>query len=284
MDSTSTPVIGSLGKVRTAFWRIHQDFLMPHRLAEYRSMLACAVEHGYRIISVEDWAAIVQSKSQQSQQSQQSSLANQKLLVLRHDVDTDPTQMLLTAEIEYEFKAGASYFFRLATLNSRVVRTVAERGFHVSYHFEEIASFAKQHRLLSRAQIEARMPEIHALFAANITELRQRFGLPMRLVCSHGDWINRRLGLMNHALLADQSFRDQIGIDFETYDAALVQPMKSYVSDYPAPFWWKPNPPLAHFKHGDSPLGILTHPRQWRSSIHNATDIVQRAIEGFRYR
>ncbi len=248
---------------------------MPHRLADYRALLAGAVDNGYRVISVEDWAARTRLST---------SPGSEKLLVLRHDVDTDPTQMLLTAEIEQEFKAGASYFFRLPTMNARVVHAVAERGFHVSYHFEELATFAKQHRVSSRAQIEARMPEIQALFASNITSLRDRFGLPMRLVCSHGDWINRRLGIMNHAVLESRAFRAQIGVDFETYDAELVAPMHSYISDYPAPFWWKPSAPASALQRGDSPLGVLTHPRQWRASMRNATDIVQRMIEGVHYR
>lgn len=275
MQTSVTPVIGSLGKARTAFWRVYQDFLMPNRLNVYRDMLADASNSGYRIISVEDWAGRLSS---------QPPPAAEKLLVLRHDVDTDPTQMLLSAEIEREFNAGASYFFRLPTMNPRVVNAVAEHGFHVSYHFEELATFAKQQRLRSRGEVEARMPEIQALFAENISKLRQQFGQPMRLVCSHGDWINRRLGIMNHALLADRTFRQQIGVDFETYDAELVKPMRAYVSDYPAPFWWKPQTPQACLQRGDSPLGVLTHPRQWRASIHNATDILERIVEGAAYR
>lgn len=237
-------------------------------------MLAVAVDSGYRIISVEDWAAIGQTE-----------VVNipPKLLILRHDVDTDPAQMMLSSDIEREFNAGASYFFRLSTMHPRVVDALAERGFHVSYHFEELATFAKKNRLKHRAQVETRMSEIQDLFAANVTGLRKQFGLPMRLVCSHGDWVNRRLGIMNHAILASRDFRAQIGVDFETYDDELVNPMKAYVSDYPAPFWWKPAAPQSRLRLGESPLGVLTHPRQWQSSIHNATDIAQRIVEGLYY-
>ena len=273
MASDSAPTVGSLGFAQTALWRAYQDFLMPNRLSEYRTVLELARDRGYQMVSVEQWAQMVRAGK-----------INRKLIVLRHDVDTDPTQTLLSAEIEKAVGANASYFFRLPTMNASVVRKMASSGFHVSYHFEELATFAKAHRLRSVSQVQARMPEIRDLFASNLTQLRRTFGLDMRIVCSHGDWMNRRLGIMNHAVVADQEFRRALDIEYETYDTELVKPLAAYVSDYPGPWWWRPQSPSAHLEQEVGPLGILTHPRQWRRRLYNAVDIAERLYEGITYK
>lgn len=262
-------------KMRVAGWRVYQDFLMPNRLDDYRNLLEAAAENGYQMLSVEQWAALIEQRALQ---------AHERYFVLRHDVDTDPTQMLLTIGIERVYKAQASYFFRLSTMDPRVVREVADAGFHVSYHFEELAAYAKEMRLTTGAQVQAKMPQIRRRFLINLSELRRRFALPMDIVCSHGDWMNRRLGIMNHAILADPEFRIEAGIRHETYDAALMAPMNAYISDQPAPVWWRPASPIEAVRQGVSPLGLLTHPRQWRPSILNAHDIAVRTMEGLSYR
>ena len=47
------------------------------------------------------------------------------------------------------------------------------------------------------------MPEAKAEFAANLETIRSRTGLPMPVVSAHGDFVNRRLGMANWAILAD---------------------------------------------------------------------------------
>ena len=89
MASDSAPTVGSLGFAQTALWRAYQDFLMPNRLSEYRTVLELARDRGYQMVSVEQWAQMVRAGK-----------INRKLIILRHDVDTDPTQTLLSAEIE----------------------------------------------------------------------------------------------------------------------------------------------------------------------------------------
>lgn len=262
-------------RVRIAGWRLYQDFLMPSRLDIYRALLETAAAQGYRMISVEQWAEVL---------ARDSAGIGEKYFILRHDVDTDPSQTLLSSQIERVYKAQASYFFRLSTMSPQVVRQVADEGFHVSYHFEELATYAKAHRLGSRAEVEAHMPRIRRQFLDNLSGLRRRFALPMRIVCSHGDWMNRRLGIMNHAILADPAFRMEAGIDYETYDAELMDPMQRYISDQAAPVWWRPMNPTEALRQGISPLGLLTHPRQWRASIGNVPEIATRLIEGVDYR
>ena len=273
MAAPQAPKVGSLGFAQTALWRGYQDFLMPSRLHEYRKVLETARDHGYQMISVAQWAQRVEAGHTAG-----------KIVVLRHDVDTDPRQTLISSQIEQSVGASASYFFRLPTMNAQVVRTVADRGFHVSYHFEELASYAKQYRLRNADEVQTHMPRIQQQFGANLTKLRNKFGLDMRIVCSHGDWMNRKLGVMNHALVADEGLRRELGIDYETYDAALVKPMAAYVSDYPGPWWWRPEMPATHLEKGIGPIGILTHPRQWRRRLYNAVDIAQRMYEGAAYK
>lgn len=252
---------------------------MPSRLPEYRRLLARASELGYRLISVEQWAELLKSTPSMAE-------GGTRLLVLRHDVDTDAAFTLLSRQVELEFGASASYFYRQSTMDARVIEAVMRDGFHVSYHFEELADVAKKRGLRDAQAVRARMGEIQELFASNLQRLRQQFGWSARIVCSHGDWINRRLGLRNLALLDDPVFRARVNVEHETYDAPLMDPLRGYYTDAQPPIYWrKSGSPVPALEAGLTPLGLLTHPRQWRPSpLSNTAETGRRVAEGLSYR
>lgn len=264
----------SLG--RLAYWRLYQDFLMSNRNGEYEALLVHALDKGYKVVSVEQWAQLL---------AEHGATVPFRVMIMRHDVDTDEKQTLESSEVEQRLGVGASYFFRWLTMSPQIIEQVSRRGLHTSYHFEEVADFAKRHRLRSAEQVVARMPEIRDMFAANVDRLRRQFGWSMRMVCSHGDWLNRRLGIRNLALLEDRPFRQQMGIEWETYDEPLMKPMAAYFSDVDAPRWWKPSHPMDAVSAGVTPIGILTHPKQWRADLRcNAVELYTRISEGLAYR
>lgn len=261
---------------RRAAWRIYQDFFMASRMGEYRQLLETASRRGYEILSVDQWAGVL---------AQGPAPKTRKFLIIRHDVDTDAELTLQWAQIERAVGAGASYFYRWLTMIPKVVEEVTRQGFHVSYHFEEIADYAKEKRLRTRQDVLASMPAIQDRFAANLTTLRDRYGWDMRIVCSHGDWVNRLLKTPNHTLLADPEFRRRVGVDYETYDAVLMDPLDAYFSDIDPPRWWRPDNPLQAVERDVSPIGILTHPKQWRRNVRcNTVELATRFYEGFAYR
>ncbi|MFT3800666.1 MAG: hypothetical protein QM766_05540 [Burkholderiaceae bacterium] len=250
---------------------------MPTRLPEYRRLLTTALDHGYRVISVEEWARLL---------DQPPGPSIGKLMVMRHDVDTDAALTIKWSEIERDAGVGASYFYRQTTMDGRVIEAVMRAGFHVSYHFEEIAEVAKERRLGSEQAIRQHMPEMQQRFARNLDAMRARFGLDGRIVCSHGDWMNRRLGVRNLELLRDPAFRQQAGVDYETYDEALMTPLNGYYTDsQPPSYWRRSGSPFDAIHAGITPIGVLTHPRQWQPNFaSNTAETWRRISEGLAYR
>ena len=251
-------------------WRLHQAFLMGDRLDEFEDLLGLVHRMGYRVLSVRQWIDRLEA----------GRAREARVLVLRHDVDTDPPTALRMAELEHGLGMQGSFYFRLGTFDDRVVRRLLEMGMDVGYHFEEIATFAKRHRLGCPRAVLARMPEIADAFVANLSALRARYGLPFDVVCSHGDWANRALRLPNHALLEDPALRARAGVSHEVYDAALVEPLAARFSDCDRPALWRPADPRAALQAGLSPVKILVHPSQWKASVrHNLLELATRSSE-----
>lgn len=259
--------------MRRVWHRIYSDFLMPPRLAEYRSLLEAALNRGYEVHSVLSfWQA-----------SRGGLDPGRRYLINRHDVDTDVGTALQMHRIEQDLGVRASYCFRLRTLNVPFMREIERAGSEASYHFEEIATVSKQKGLCTRQQVEQHMPEIRALFRSNFTYVRALTGLPMLTVASHGDFVNRRLRIANHELLNDD-LRRELGIVVEAYDESLTSLFTERFTDTLYPRFWRTYSPLVAIERGDAVIQILTRPRHWRSApLVNLADNLRRLTEGVTY-
>lgn len=264
------------GPLKKLGWRLYEELILPPRQDEYRQLLQAARDQGYQVIDNEQWLAMVRAGGP---------APGQRVLVMRHDIDTDPRLSLQWHRIEHELGCRASYYFRQSTCDEQVIRTLAAAGVHVSYHFEELATVAKQRRLKSPEAARAAFPEAQALFGRNLKAWRERFGLPMTVVCSHGDWMNRHLKMPNRLLLKDDALRQQLGIDSECYDDEVMQPFACYLSDSNPPHFWVRGEPFALIAQGTTPLGILTHPKSWRAHWpSNFSELTGRIVEALRFR
>ncbi|MDO4905409.1 MAG: hypothetical protein Q4A16_07665 [Lautropia sp.] len=257
-------------------WRLYEELLQPSRLDEYHRLLQTALDRGYHVIDNAQWLTMVQA----------GSIAhNQKVLVMRHDIDTDPRLALDWHRIEQALGCRASYYFREATADADVIRQLAEAGVHVSYHFEELATLAKVQRLKTPSAVRQAMPAIHELFAHNLQRWRERFKLPMDIVCSHGDWMNRHLKMPNRILLQDAKLRERLGIRSECYDDEVMKPFAAYISDHNPPDYWVRGEPFSLLAADTSPLGILTHPKSWRvNRASNLRELSTRIKEALQFK
>lgn len=260
-------------KMGQVWSRLYADFLMPCRLDDYQRVLLTAFGEGYRFHSVRSFWEALQGGHD---------LAGRHL-ILRHDIDTDCSTARAMFSIEQKVKACSSFYFRLSTVDVALMREIEKAGSEASYHFEEIATVAKRRRLHYREEVSLYMAEIRHIFRKNLEYLRSRTGLAMVTVASHGDFVNRGLGMANWELL-DGRLRQELGIRVEAYDAELNRPITSRHSDSPYPEFWQPDSPTAAFLRGEPVVYILTHPRHWRvSRWENLVDNVQRLLEGVRY-
>jgi hypothetical protein len=238
----------------------------------YRQLLASALAASYHVESVEAfWRRISAGTIDQ----------NARYLIVRHDIDSGPRTARLMWMIERSLGIHASYYFRLKTLDLGLMRRIGADGGEASYHYEELATVAKRRHIRDPGMLRRFIPEAQALFARNLERLRRDSGQPMRTVASHGDFVNRDLGVINHELLADAGFRASVGIELETYDDAFMAHVTSRHADLMYPEFWTPSAPEEAIAAGEHVVYLLIHSRGWNvEPLVNARDDLERLWEG----
>lgn len=241
--------------MKTLINRLYSDYLMPSRLGEYETLLLEAQQAGYRQLSVRTFYRRMQKGKGQVD----------KVLVHRHDIDSDVRTARKMFALEVKHGVSASYYFRLSTLDVGFMRDIEAAGGEASYHYEEVASYAKRHRLRRADDVRARFPEIREEFERNFLRIREQLGMPMATVASHGDFANRRLNVINHELLCDPGLRERCGIECESYDSELLRHFDLYISDQPYPVYYVPLSPFEALRRHER-ICFLTHPVQWETN------------------
>ncbi|MEZ5265535.1 MAG: hypothetical protein R2755_27985 [Acidimicrobiales bacterium] len=122
---------------------------------------------------------------------------------------TDAPTVLAMAYEQHRW-AGGSFFFRLSTFEPRGGRRMP-CGFHVGYHFEEVATYAKRHGLIHAAACAA-TPAIADELATNLEGLRRRSGLPLDVLASHGDWEEPPARPVQRRAAGRPALRDRLGV------------------------------------------------------------------------
>jgi hypothetical protein len=256
--------------------RMHEDFFMRSRLDEYRRLLETALEEGYTVCSLRRFLQTHRSGLQ----------PGVRYILLRHDVDTGVQTAQAMWEIEQRLGINASYYFRLRTIAPQFMRAVDERGGEASYHFEELSALAKSRRIQTREAALSLLKDARDLFARNLRGLRRRTGLKMEIVASHGDWINRKLGVQNSEILASPEFRAAVGVELEAYDSLVMDAVLKHSDGPPLHRWlWERRDPSRSIRSGIPALQILVHPRHWRvERFENLVDNATRCAEEVRHR
>lgn len=247
--------------MNTFFNRVYADYLMPSRLGEYEALLRAANDAGYAQVSVRSFFRDL---------NRQQHVPAHATLVHRHDIDSDLRTAKKMFAIENRHGVHASYYFRLSTLDYGFMREIEAAGSEASYHYEEVADFAKRHRIRKSEELRRRFPEIRELFARNISQIATRLGAPLATVASHGDFANRRLNVINHELLRDKALRRRCGIECESYDAELLRGFDLYITDRKYPVHFYPMSPFAALGRYQR-ICMLTHPVQWETNWVEST-------------
>lgn len=255
--------------------RIYTDYFMRSRVKEYKNVLSEVLSEGYEIIGVGDYYHRICTHGMAK---------SHKILVNRHDIDTDPGTARRMFEIERELGVGSTFYFRLTTLDISLMRHISEYGGEVGYHFEEVASYAKRNNIKTKAGIMARIEEIREEFKVNFRHIESRLGHPISNVASHGDFANRALGVTNHLVTDCNKIREELGIELEAYDEVLLSSFDIYIADRPPPVGFAPKGPIDAILAGHKKICMLTHPRQWHASWRdNTRENILRAYEGWKW-
>lgn len=110
---------------------------------------------------------------------------NNKVVIMRHDVDRLPMNALLMAKLEKEHCIYSSYYFRIVKKSNdpKIIHAIANLGHEIGYHYEDL-SIAKGNVHMA---IES--------FQKNLEYFRKFY--PVRTIAMHGSpiskWDNRLL-------------------------------------------------------------------------------------------
>lgn len=92
----------------------------------YSRMLTALLAANYRFVSVEDYF---------------SGIGNDRMVILRHDIDSSPKRALTIAGIESELNIKSTFYFRysIARKCPDIVKSIVSLGHEVGYHYEELS-------------------------------------------------------------------------------------------------------------------------------------------------
>ena len=256
--------------------RIYEDYLKPSRLPEYRAVLEYFKEAGYRMVGILEWHKMVTAGG-----------GLNKVFINRHDIDTSPKVAREMFEIEksvYGHEGSATYYFRDSTVDKKLIADIENYGYETGYHYEELATYEKLHKLKNVEKMRAALPECRKMFLDDVKRFREETGSRCMTVASHGDFINTRYKIQNVEILADEDTRENAGIVAEAYDKVVTQPIGARYADQVL---------LGKFseevKKGIAErynvVMMLTHPRNWKVDVvANTLDNLGRFLQGWKYR
>lgn len=247
---------------------------MSSRLNEYARIVDDALSENYTFLTIAEFHSKLVSNDIKE---------TEKYFISRHDIDSDIRTALRFFEIEKKKNIKSSFYFRLSTSDYELIKKINKYGSEASYHFEEIAQFAKNNRIKTKEEIEDSMNEIRNIFSNNFKNFETQCGYKLYSVASHGDFVNRRLGMPNHMLL-NEEIRRQLDIKVECYDEILLKNYSLMFSDANYPLMCKDISIYDAIKAGYKVIYLLSHPRNWAANIGvNIRQNVKRIYESLKY-
>jgi hypothetical protein len=254
--------------------RLHGDYLQRERLDDFHALLRGALEQGYRTMTLSAFADVATDGPLR---------ADERILLLRHDVDTDVGRARRMWDIERPLGIVGSYFFRRSTWDVGFMHELVSAGYDVGYHYEELATVVKERGAASASEARALLGAARALLRTTVPELRAGTGLTLDVFAAHGDFANRAVGVSNVEVLSDPALRSELGVRLEAYDVEAQVSARS--SDGMPPRGWRPEDPMQAMRRGERVVAVLLHPRSWgRAPAVNARADLVRLREGCAYR
>jgi len=106
----------------------------------------------------------------------------EKIAILRHDVDHRTLNALKMAEMEADAEIAATYYFRSIppVFKPDIIRRISDLGHEIGYHYENL-SFGRRHSGISREQFFELAIED---FKRNLEKFRKL--VSVKTICMHG--------------------------------------------------------------------------------------------------
>lgn len=194
---------------------------------------------------------------------------NQKVLILRHDIDDVSKATKDMFDIERKNDVKATYYFRWVTFDTSLIKEISEAGFEVGLHYETLGNYSNA---TGKVYISDKDYEFcRGLLKEEIKKFKKLTGVDIKTISSHGNPRNRMIGIPNNVLLKGQNYKD-FGIVSETYDADIL---KNYIncyicdSDINNKFGYSYNSnPLNAIMNNKKVIEFLSHPSHWDYDVY----------------
>jgi hypothetical protein len=132
--------------------------VLDYTFEAYEGLLDAALDAGYAFLTVREYL--------------RAAALPDRFVLLRHDVDRQPSSAVSMAGLESRRDIGATYYFRTATFDPETALAMAERGHEVGYHYEDLAQANGDHEAA------------HRRFERNLDRFRRH--VPVKTACAHG--------------------------------------------------------------------------------------------------
>lgn len=242
------------------------------RWKKYKKLLQLFIENGYDIVSLVQFYN--EYNPHRSIDAQSWLFSDEKLLLLRHDVDDDPKSAYKMALIEMQLGVRSTFYFRWKTVNNKLIAFLLKNKFEIGLHYESLANYVEFINEHTDSSIDSEFQDKGGLFFNSVRILenemelfKSRFGGSMTLnsICSHGAQVNRDIRITNYDIIPEP-FRMEKNI-FEAYD--LSQLATSYISDTSSihGMWRRGENPYKAIKREDKIIYLLIHPCHWGRNV-----------------
>lgn len=245
--------------------RLYNDYIMPNRYKEYEELIKKFQVNNYEFICVKDYKKLEEN-------------VNKRYIIIRHDIDSDISIARKMFEIEKRLGVKSTYYFRLCTIDKKLIKDIDSYGSEVGYHYEELAQFCKENKRISKQFAEEHLAEIQERMINNIQKLEKENNIKIKSIASHGDFVNRKIGLTNKEAYNENLKEGMI----EAYD--IEKNIEYRTADTMYPVFWKEDPEEA-IKTEKNKVLILVHPRWWNKAPITRMKIdIMRLIDAIKYR
>lgn len=136
---------------------------MDFTLNKYKELLEVLIKQGYKFQTFEEF---VQNPEE-------------KVVVLRHDVDRRAINATWLSEIEHSLNLKASYYFRIipSCNKPKVINEIVAKGHEVGYHYEDLGT--------AKGDYE----KAYSNYKSNLNYFRSYY--PVSTICMHGSPANK---------------------------------------------------------------------------------------------
>lgn len=222
------------------------------RWQDYEKLLKYALDKGYTVTSLVDWYLHYKDNP------------NQKILILRHDIDHSIKGAVKMLEIERRLDVHSTFYFRWSTANKKLIEEIKDCGSEVGLHYETLAIYAIKNNIYKKSEFsEEDFVNCQEELKIEITRFWDLFG-EIYSAASHGDERNRIIGIPNN-MLVEEVDPGEFGLAFEAYNKEINELFDIYISDGSIfdGYWRYGTSPMEAIDKQLRTILLLTHPSHW---------------------